>query len=120
MGLNVAIGVYAGLYLPLRGLDYEEVLGDRVHIIGATSGMISFISYLILNFRLTIAVWKVYSWWTLPLIFLLFMGFIMSSHFVPNNQFGSYIFSFIFLLVCFSAYIIEHEGYLHTSHEQFD
>lgn len=52
------------------------------------------------------------------MIFVVFMGFIMSAHFFPNNQFGSILSGLVFLAICFSSYFIQHDGYLHFGHEE--
>lgn len=47
MGINVSLGVYVTIVLPLRGIeDYTEVYGERLHYIGAVSGFLSFVRYL--------------------------------------------------------------------------
>jgi hypothetical protein len=46
------------------------------------------------------------------------MGFIMSAHFFPGNQIGSVMSGLLFLAMCFSSYMIPHEGYLHFGHNE--
>lgn len=113
-GINVIIGVYVGFILPLRGIqDYEHHLGKRVTYVATVSGVISF-------FSIVIAVWKCFGFWTVPMIFIVFMGYLMSSHFFPNNQFGSFLSGLTFLMICFSSQLIDHEGYLHYGHSEDD
>lgn len=63
-----------------------------------------------------IAVWKCWSFWTIPMLFIVFMGYIMTAHFFPGSHVGSFLSAAVFLLLCFSSYIIPHEGYLHYGH----
>ena len=53
------------------------------------------------------------------MIFAMFMGYIMSAGFLPNGHLGSALFMGVFLAACLSSWFIEHEGYLHTPHENF-
>lgn len=69
---------------------------------------------------LAVAVWPVYHFWTLPLLFVFFMGFLMTADFMPGGHFGSFLFGLLFMLGICSFYFIEHEGYLHTPHANFD
>lgn len=112
VGINVVIGLYVGFILPIRGIeDYEVHLGKRVTYVATVSGVIAF-------FSLVIAVWKCWSFWTIPMIFIVFMGYIMSAHFFPNNYFGSVLSGMLFLLICFSSSLIPHDGYLHYGHDE--
>ena len=44
MGINVCLGIFVGIILPLRGItDYVEVYGERIHYVGAVSGFMSFL-----------------------------------------------------------------------------
>ena len=46
MGVNVCLGIFVGVILPLRGItDYVAVYGERLHYIGAVSGFLSFLRY---------------------------------------------------------------------------
>lgn len=63
-----------------------------------------------------IAVWSCWGFWTVPMQFVIFMGYLNTAHFYPNNQFGSALSGATFLLICCSSYFIEHEGYLHYEH----
>lgn len=106
------IGVYVGFILPWRGVeDYEVYLGKRVTYVATVCGLIA-------AFSLVIAVWKCYSFWTIPMIFIVFMGYLMTATFFPNNQFGSFLSGLTFLMICFSSYLIDHEGYLHYGHDE--
>lgn len=64
-----------------------------------------------------IAVWKCWGFFTVPILFVVFMGYIMSAHFFPNSQLGSLLSGLAFLAICCSSAFIEHEGYLHYGHE---
>jgi hypothetical protein len=70
-------------------------------------------------YSVIIAVWPVYNWWTIPMIFAMFMGYLMSASFLPSGHLGSVLFMAVFLVACLSSWLIEHEGYLHTAHDQF-
>lgn len=50
------------------------------------------------------------------MLFIVFMGYIMTAHFFPGSHVGSFLSAAVFLLLCFSSYIIPHEGYLHYGH----
>lgn len=111
-GINTMIAIYVGFILPLRGIDdYEKYLGKRVTYVATVCGVVGF-------FSLVIAVWKCYSFWTIPMLFIVFMGYLMSAHFFPNNGIGTFLSALTLLLICFSSYIIDHEGYLHYGHDE--
>ena len=108
-GFNTCLTFYIGFILPLKGIeDYEKYLGKRVTYIATSLGVLSF-------FSIVIAVWSCWGFWTIPMIFILFMGFVLSSQFLPNSQVGSLLSALIFLAMCFSHYLIDHEGMLHYS-----
>lgn len=107
------MAVYVGFILPFRDVDIEEVYGQRLYQVGALSGFVGFVSVLV-------AVWPIYHFWSFPLLFVFFMGFLMSADFLPNGFIGSVIFASIFILGLCSSHFIEHEGYLHVAHENFD
>jgi len=44
----------------------------------------------------------------------------MTADFMPGGHFGSFLFALLFMLGICSFYFIEHEGYLHTPHTNFD
>lgn len=110
--INTILAIYVGFILPLKGImDYEVYLGKRVTYIATICGVISF-------FSITIAVWKCWGFWTIPMLFIMFMGYIMTAHFFPGNQIGSVLSALTFVLICCSSYFIEHEGHFHYGHEE--
>ena len=119
-GMNTMIGAYIGIVLPLRGIemDYEDYLGKRVTYVATACGVLSFLRYPVFHVSLIIAVWKCWGFWTIGILFVVFLGYINSAHFFPNNQFGSFLSGLTFLLICFSSSLIDHEGYLHYEHEE--
>jgi hypothetical protein len=66
-----------------------------------------------------VAIWPVFHLWSLPLLFVLFMGFFMTVDFMPEGHIGSFLFSGLFVLFMSSFYFIEHDGYLHRPHKDF-
>lgn len=62
---------------------------------------------------LIIAIWPVFGWWSFPMLFAMFLGFINTGHFLPNHSISSLLFGIIFIGAFFSHYFIDHDGYLH-------
>lgn len=52
--------------------------------------------------------------------FIVFMGYMMSAHFLPNNYLGTLLSGLLFVAICGSSYLIEHEGMLHYGHTEED
>lgn len=108
VGVNAIVAIYVAIVMPyfLKIKEDVETYNPRVIYIASISGFISF-------FSLIITVWPIFGWYSVPLVFLMFIGYINTNHFLPNNSIGSLLFCLIFLGAFFTHLIIEHEGYLH-------
>mmetsp|Transcript_44427 Transcript_44427/g.114966 ORF Transcript_44427/g.114966 Transcript_44427/m.114966 type:complete len:188 (-) Transcript_44427:117-680(-) len=82
VGVNVAIFLYLAVWLNVvRGVagEWEEAAPMAIPI-GTCAGLIACFAFMV-------ALWPIWSFLTPILLFVLFMGFIMSAHFWPS--FGS-------------------------------
>jgi len=79
IGLNLAIGLYLAYYLPyMKGIstdDWDTVSPYAIPI-ATVSAILGFIAVII-------GLWPVWHIFTIPMIFIIFMGTIMSTHFLP-------------------------------------
>lgn len=110
LGVNVSLTFYVGIFLPyIQGIKEDvETYNPKLVTMGAVSGFL-------MVFSLIIAGWPVWGWYILPMVFVMFLGYISTLHFLPNNGIGSFVFFSIFFLAIASACIIAHEGYWHHS-----
>jgi hypothetical protein len=69
MGINCMITFLVAIVFPLMGIDDYEKVSKKITYVGAACGMLSFISCII-------AVWNVWHFYTIPIILILFIGFI--------------------------------------------
>jgi len=108
VGLNVCLAIYVSIVLPyILGIKESfETYAPKVTYIGAFSGFVGFLTMLI-------AIWPVWGWWSPIILFVMFMGYMMSAQFLPNHSIGSFIYALIFVLACFSYKFIDHEGLAH-------
>lgn len=109
VGLNVAIAIYVAIILPyILGIkeDFDKYSPKLVYL-GAISGVLSF-------FSLIICIWPVFGFYSPPMVFIFLLGYINTSHFLPNNQLGSILYGGVFIASFCSHLYIEHEGFLHA------
>ena len=104
--VNIWIMFFAGFVLPMFKINSIDEYNPKVVYVGAFCGFISFLGF-------SVAMWPVYGWLTIPIMFIMFVGYINVGHFVPANMCGSLMFFSLSFAIIFSSYWIEHEGYFH-------
>ncbi|CAE7848993.1 TMEM128 [Symbiodinium sp. KB8] len=77
-GVFIAAGVYLTVYLPLIAQVHApwEVYCPNVIPVATAAGVVAFISY-------AAALWPVFAFLTLPILGILFVGFLMLMQFIP-------------------------------------
>ncbi|KAM3135497.1 hypothetical protein pb186bvf_012353 [Paramecium bursaria] len=105
IGVNVALSIYAAFILPyiLKVKEDIEEYNPQAIQIGAFTGFMSFLT-------LSIAIWPIWGWLSMPILLALFLGFINTGHFLPNNQFSGFLFGMIFVGAFCSHLFIDHDG----------
>ncbi|KAL4474198.1 hypothetical protein ABPG72_001737 [Tetrahymena utriculariae] len=109
VALNVVFGLYAAFVMPYI-LKIDKPIDEyqpKIVYIGAASGFIGFIT-------LVIAIWPAFGWYSPPMVFVMFLGYLNTSAFLPSNGLGSVLFGLIFIGAFYSHYFIPHNGHLHT------
>jgi len=76
----IALTFYSAFILPyvLKITEDVETYNPRIIHLGAFSGFLSFVTLLI-------AIWPVWGWLSFPMMFVLFLGFLNTAHFLPNH-----------------------------------
>mmetsp|Transcript_43601 Transcript_43601/g.50160 ORF Transcript_43601/g.50160 Transcript_43601/m.50160 type:complete len:217 (+) Transcript_43601:92-742(+) len=101
MGLNIVLIFYLSFILPyvFKVEEEWEVYCPRV-IPAATAIGVLFMFTGILAF------WPVWGWFTIPIVFIVFMGFINALQLLPGGMLGSLLFFVGFvLLILYSHYL---------------
>ena len=85
--MSTSLSLYAAFYLPIiLGVTEDlETYNPKAIQLGAFAGFMSFITYNNIYFRMTIAIWPVFGWWSFPMLLAMFLGFINTGHFLPNH-----------------------------------
>lgn len=100
--------MYAAIVVPyVYGIEEEiEEYSPKVLYIAATVLLLFFFSFVI-------AIWPVWGWKTVPMLFVMFFGYISSSAFLPGRLVGGVASIAIFLATVYSHVYIEHDGKWH-------
>eukprot|EP01015_Nassula_variabilis_P019878 TRINITY_DN3406_c0_g1_i3.p1 TRINITY_DN3406_c0_g1~~TRINITY_DN3406_c0_g1_i3.p1 ORF type:complete len:219 (+),score=25.09 TRINITY_DN3406_c0_g1_i3:50-706(+) len=108
IGINSILGLYAGFYLPFikKNRDPIDQVNPRAVQLGAIAGVTTFITIII-------AIWPLWGWLSILIIFVFFMAIINVNHFLPANDLGSVMFGAIFFGAFFTDRFIEHGGMWH-------
>eukprot|EP00744_Colponema_vietnamica_P006835 GILI01009901.1.p1 GENE.GILI01009901.1~~GILI01009901.1.p1 ORF type:complete len:208 (+),score=42.28 GILI01009901.1:41-625(+) len=108
VGVNIAITFYLSVYLPYIAKvtqEWDEYC-PRVIPTATIVGCSAFVLFLF-------GLWPVWGWLTILILFSLFMGFLMSAHFLPDGFLGSLSMAIIFFGASFTSHVIPHEGLWH-------
>ena len=103
-GIFFSMTIYAAFVMP--NFDDAEVVAPRLI---PTMTLIGFISYN----SLMIAMWPVWGWYTIPILFIMFMGYLMAGSFMPKGKIGSIAFLMLLIGSGISSNYIPHQGLLH-------
>lgn len=110
LGYSVLIGIicYLSFYLPRFGIEPDQWKSYCPNMIPFASA-IGCVSMLLI----IIAIWPVYGFLSILLIFTIKLGVIFTIHFAPSGKLGNIFFFGIILSILLSGYYIDHDGYLH-------
>lgn len=106
----VAFGVFISmtLYAAFVMANFEDVEVVAPRFIPITS-MAGFISYN----SIMIAMWPVWGWFTFPILFVMFMGYVTAGSFMPKGKIGSIGYLVLVFGSGLSSNFIAHQGLLH-------
>eukprot|EP00743_Colponemidia_sp_Colp-15_P006506 GILK01007005.1.p1 GENE.GILK01007005.1~~GILK01007005.1.p1 ORF type:complete len:201 (+),score=26.18 GILK01007005.1:280-882(+) len=110
LGINIAIIFYLSIYLPYIARVEEEwdIYCPRVIPVATVVGISNSICF-------SVALWPVWGWVTLIILAVLFMGLMMTAHFLPSGFLGTVLISAIFFGASYTVHIIPHEGLWHKN-----
>ena len=72
------------------------------------------ITGLLFPLFLTIAVWPIWGFWTLPYMFILSMGGFFSLFFLPGGLIGTLLFWVLLLAIATLSHELPHAGHEHA------
>ena len=75
----------SGFVLPFYNINGIEEYNPKIIYVGAFTGLISFLGF-------SVAMWPVYGWLTIPIMFIMFVGYLNIGTFIPANMCGSLLF----------------------------
>ena len=109
MGVYTTLLVYLSFVMPVffkMTMDEADAHAPKVIPACAISGIIIFVTTVL-------ALMPVWGFTTIPILILLFVGYTMTSHFLPGGYFGSFCMIALLALIVSSYHFIEHTGEWH-------
>lgn len=104
----ILIICYLSFYLPRQGVEPDQWSTYCPNVI-PTASAIGCLSMLFL----IIAIWPIYGFTSILLIFTIKLGLIFTVHFAPSGILGNIFFFLVISTTIFSGYYIKHDGYMH-------